>query len=178
MSLLLLVVCALMIHNNQNHGHPLLMGAEKTASSHPLLFRSIPSWHQRSLGLLPKLGEWKQVPKIFSYQRRKPEESILHQTLACHLNTFLANLAEEDQWLPKHVEKELWAYLECGILAYGFIRVQCDDCKNEQLVAFSCKKRGFCPSCWAKRMAETAAHLVENIIPSVQVRQYVLSVGL
>ena len=116
--------------------------------------------------------------KDFSYRRRQPEESILYKTLACHLNTFLANLAEEGQWLPKHVEKELWAYLECGILAYGFVRVQCDDCKNEQLVAFSCKKRGFCPSCGAKRMAETAAHLVENIIPCVQVRQYVLSVPI
>jgi len=116
--------------------------------------------------------------KDFSYRRRQPEESILYKTLACHLNTFLKNLAEEGQWLPKHVEKELWAYLECGILAYGFVRVQCDDCKNEQLVAFSCKKRGFCPSCGAKRMAETAAHLVENIIPWVKVRQYVLSVPI
>ena len=116
--------------------------------------------------------------KDFSYRRRQPEESILYKTLACHLNTFLANLAEEGQWLPKHVEKELWAYLECGILAYGFVRVKCDECKNEQLVAFSCKKRGFCPSCGAKRMAETAAHLVENIIPWVKVRQYVLSVPI
>tara|TARA_Y100000991_G_scaffold159833_1_gene122105 strand:- start:124 stop:429 length:306 start_codon:yes stop_codon:yes gene_type:complete len=88
--------------------------------------------------------------KDFSYRRRQPEKSILYKTLASHLNTFLANLAEEGQWLPKHVEKELWAYLECGILAYGFVRVKCDDCTNEQLVAFSCKKRGFCPSCGAK----------------------------
>ena len=49
--------------------------------------------------------------KDFSYRRRQPEKSILYKTLACHLNTFLANLAEEGQWLPKHVEKELWAYL-------------------------------------------------------------------
>ena len=75
--------------------------------------------------------------KDFSSRRRKPEESMLYKTLACNLNTFLTNLAEEGQLLPKHVEKELWAYLECGILAYGFVRVQCNDCKNEQLVAFS-----------------------------------------
>ena len=74
------------------------------------------------------------------------------------------------------MEKELWAYLECGVLAYGFVRVKCDDCTNEQLLAFSCKKRGFCPSCGAKRMAETAAHLLENILPRVKIRQYVLSV--
>ena len=113
--------------------------------------------------------------KDFSYRRRQPEESILYKTLACHLNTFLKNLAEEGQWFPKHVEKELWVYLvEYGIFAYGFVRVKCDDCKNEQLVAFSCKKRRFYPSCGAKKMAETAAHLVENIIPWVQLREYLL----
>jgi len=48
-------------------------------------------------------------------------------------------------------------------------QVQCDR------VSFSCKGRGACPSCNAKRMAETAAHLVENVIPHVPVRQVVLS---
>jgi len=43
-------------------------------------------------------------------------------------------------------------------------------------VAFSCKGRGACPSCNAKRMAETAAHLVDHVIPHVPVRQWVLSV--
>ena len=83
--------------------------------------------------------------------------NIFYKTLARHLNAFLANLAEEGQRLPKHMEKELWTYLECEILAYDFVRVKCDDCKNEQLVAFSCKKRGFCPSCGVKMMTETAA---------------------
>jgi hypothetical protein len=42
-------------------------------------------------------------------------------------------------------------------------------------VAFSCKRRGFCPSCGARRMVETAAHLVDHVIPRVPVRQWVLS---
>jgi len=42
-------------------------------------------------------------------------------------------------------------------------------------VAFSCKKRGFCPARGARRMAETAAHLVDHVIPRVPVRQWVLS---
>ena len=112
------------------------------------------------------------------YQRRRPEEGVLYRTLADNLNTFLAGLAEEEKSLPKHVEKELWAYLECGVLAYGFVRVACDGCRREQFVAFSCKKRGFCPSCGGKRMAETATHLTDNIIPRVKVRQYVLSVPI
>jgi Putative transposase/Transposase zinc-binding domain len=41
-----------------------------------------------------------------------------------------------------------------------------------------CKRRGFCPSCGAKRMSETAAHLVDHVIPSVPVRQWVLSLPI
>ena len=74
-----------------------------------------------------------------------------------------------------HVEKELFSYLDCGVLAYVFIRLKCGDCKAEQLVAFSCKKRGFCPSCGGKKVAETSSHLVDHIIPTVPIRQYVLS---
>ena len=43
------------------------------------------------------------------------------------------------------------------------------------VVAFSCKGRGFCPSCGGRRMSELAAHLVDRVIPRVPVRQWVLS---
>ncbi len=49
------------------------------------------------------------------------------------------------------------------------------DCAHERLVAFSCKRREFCPSCGARRLAESAAHLVDQVIPRVPVRQWVLS---
>ena len=42
-------------------------------------------------------------------------------------------------------------------------------------MAFSCKKRGFCPSCCAKRQAEAAEHLVKNVLPRVPYRQIVVS---
>ena len=42
---------------------------------------------------------------------------------------------------------------------------------RERLLAFSCKGRGFCPSCGGRRMADTAAHLVDRVIPEVPVRQ-------
>ncbi|WPB82742.1 transposase zinc-binding domain-containing protein [Archangium violaceum] len=35
--------------------------------------------------------------------------------------------------------------MECGVLAHGFARVRCESCKDELLVAFSCKGRGVCP---------------------------------
>ena len=42
-------------------------------------------------------------------------------------------------------------------------------------MAFSCKKRGFCPSCGARRMAETAALLADKVQPERPLRQWVLS---
>ena len=77
--------------------------------------------------------------------------------------------------LPQFVKDEFDAFLECGILAHGFLRLRCAECVHEKLVAFSCKRRGFCPSCGARRMAETAAYLVDSVIPRVPVRQWVLS---
>jgi hypothetical protein len=55
------------------------------------------------------------------------------------------------------------------------VRVKCNGCRDEHLVAFSCKRRGFCPSCGARRMIETSAHLVDHVFPEVPVRQWVLS---
>jgi hypothetical protein len=44
------------------------------------------------------------------------------------------------------------------------------------LVAFSCKLRGVCPSCGARRASQTAANLVDRVLPHVPLRQWVLSV--
>ncbi len=77
--------------------------------------------------------------------------------------------------LPLHVIKELHAYLKCGILHHGFMRVKCDSCDFEGAVAFSCKKRGICPSCCGKRMSETSDHLMGEVLADHGYRQYVLS---
>ena len=60
----------------------------------------------------------------------------------------------------------------------AFLRPRCEDCGHDKLLAFSCKRRGFCPSCGARRMAQTAAHLVDHVIPQVPVRQWVLSLPI
>jgi len=54
--------------------------------------------------------------------------------------------------------------------------LDCRSCGKNLLVALSCKKRGVCPSCNARRMCGTAAHLTMHVIPDVPVRQWVLSV--
>jgi len=61
------------------------------------------------------------------------------------------------------------------LLCHGFVRVRCGDCGDERLVAFSCKTRGFCPSCTSRRMTSTAAHLVDRVLPTAPYRQWVLS---
>ncbi|MBK7962742.1 MAG: transposase zinc-binding domain-containing protein [Bdellovibrionales bacterium] len=77
--------------------------------------------------------------------------------------------------LPSFVIKECEEYLRFGVLAHGFLRLKCEDCDHEHLVAFSCKRRGFCPSCGGRRMAATAAHLVDSVLPMKPTRQWVLS---
>ena len=54
--------------------------------------------------------------------------------------------------LPGYVAREFYGYLKCGRLEHGFLRVRCETCHHQKLVAFSCKHRGFCPCCGARRM--------------------------
>ncbi len=109
------------------------------------------------------------------YRPRRPEETVLYQAVAANFRTFEALAELDGKRLPQHVTKEFESFLHCEILAYGFLRLRCDDCHKEKLLAFSCKKRGFCSSCGGRRMAESAAHLVDAVFPRVGVRQWVLS---
>jgi ribosomal protein S27E len=111
----------------------------------------------------------------FEYIPRKPEETVLYGVVAEELETFLARRREREHPVPRFVEKEFRDYLTCGILEHGFIRVRCDTCGHDRAVPYSCKKRGFCPSCGGRKMADTAAHLIDHVIPQVPVRQWVLS---
>jgi len=110
-----------------------------------------------------------------TYERHDPEHDLLYQVLAEHLETFLQQARTADHALPAYVEDDLRAYLQCGVLACGFVRLRCPDCKQSRIVAFSCRRRGFCPSCLGRRMAETAARLVDQVLPQVPIRQWVLS---
>ena len=51
------------------------------------------------------------------------------------------------------------------ICAHGLARARFDDRERDYFVAFSCKCRGFCPSCNTRRMVETAAHLSNHVFP-------------
>jgi hypothetical protein len=118
------------------------------------------------------------APAVATYAPRDPSQTVLYHVIAEHLETFLASCHDDPEapGLPAYVEREFYDYLRCGILAHGFLRLGCDTCHHELLVPFSCKRRGVCPSCAGRRMAQTAAHLVEQVIPWVPTRQWVVSV--
>lgn len=120
------------------------------------------------------------------YERHRPEKTLLYQIVKEHYPAFVTRLTAEGKVLPDYVHQEFEEFLKCGLLEHGFLRVQCDSCHAEQLVAFSCKRRGFCRgrlrfSCGARRMAESAALLVDEaerrpVLPHRPMRQWVLSV--
>ena len=52
------------------------------------------------------------------------------------LDTFLAQVeAEIGARLSKLVKEDFDVFLECGILAHGFLRLRCTECAHETLVA-------------------------------------------
>ena len=111
-----------------------------------------------------------------THARHVPERTLLYALVQAHYPDFIARLQAEERSLPEYVRKEFEEFLRCGVLDHGFLRVVCEQCRAERLLAFSCKKRGFCPSCGARRMAESARHLVEEVFGPRPVRQWVLSV--
>ena len=74
-----------------------------------------------------------------TYERRRPEETVLYQLVAEQVESFYAQVeAETGAGLPDFVKAEFEAFLECGILPHGFLRVRCDECHHEKLVALAC----------------------------------------
>jgi len=108
-------------------------------------------------------------------ERHRPEQTLCYQLVKqCYLGR-VGQLEFQGKSLPTHVHQEFEAHLNCGRLEHGFLRVRCDTCHFERLVAFSCKRRGFCPRCGARRMPESAALLVDEVLPAAPIKQWVLS---
>jgi ribosomal protein S27E len=128
------------------------------------------------MGLLSHKARQAPPKSTAVYVRHRPETTLLYQIDQEYWPEFQAKLASHGRYLPVYVTKEFDEYLKCGRLEHGFLRVRCDSCQDEKLVVFSCKKRGFCPSCGARRMADSAALLVDEVLPHQPMRQWVLSV--
>ena len=109
------------------------------------------------------------------YERRRPEKTPLYKIVSECLEGWLADRSAREQPVAGSVEEEFRGYLTCRLLCFGFARALCTRCPQRFVVAFSCKRRGVCPSCNGRHMAQTAAHLVDHVIPPVPVRQWVIS---
>ena len=121
------------------------------------------------------LLQGKDALGVVAYERHRPEQTLLYKLVEEHYPALVEQLGQQGKCLPAHVCKEFDDYLKCGRLEHGFLRVRCDTCHFERLAAFSCKMRGFCPSCGSRRMAETAALLADDVFPDVPLRQWVIS---
>jgi hypothetical protein len=114
-----------------------------------------------------------------AYRPRRPQDSTLYAVVRDNLATLYGAVDDGavSIALPAFVKKELEGFLDCGLACRGFARLKCESCGEQHLVAFSCKGRGFCPSCLGRRMASTAANLVEHVLPTAaSLRQWVLTV--
>ena len=113
------------------------------------------------------------------YERHRPERTTLYRLVQQHAASFIAHTeANTGSELPQFIKDEFDAFLECGILAHGLLRLRCGECDHDKPLAFGCKRRGFCPTCGARHMLQTAAHLADHVIAHVRVRQWVLSLPI
>ena len=72
------------------------------------------------------------------YVRHRPERTLLYQIVDEYYPAFKQHLESQDASLPGYVEQEFEDYLKCGRLEHGFLRVRCESCHADHLVAFSC----------------------------------------
>jgi hypothetical protein len=115
-----------------------------------------------------------------AYRPRRPRDSPLYRLAEAHHETFKQvydeRFAGRYGFWRAEVERTLWAFLDCGIEEHGFARVRCDVCRREFRVALSCKTRGFCPSCHAKRAVLWAEWLATEVLAPVSHHQWVFTV--
>jgi hypothetical protein len=85
------------------------------------------------------------------YHPRKPWESQYYQCVEDHFETlepvYDERFLKQYSFFRPYVRQVIYRHLDCGILHNGFARVRCGDCGHEYLLAFSCNRRHFCPSC-------------------------------
>ena len=114
------------------------------------------------------------------YRPRHPERTVLYQVLFHYFDRFLTEYEsrfEKPYGFFRPIIKEVVErYLDCGNPRCGFARIRCPDCHTEHLLMFSCRTRGFCPSCHAKRLEEWGEWVRETLLFDVPHRQVVFTI--
>jgi len=115
----------------------------------------------------------------FRYRPRDRIKGPLFRVVLDHLEEFAVRLAWPVDSRPRPhpaIIERFRKYIECGLMRFGVVRFRCPKCGEDAFAAFSCKIRGLCPSCDAKRATVTMANAVDRLLPEVGYRQYVLVV--
>ena len=90
----------------------------------------------------------------------------LHRVVARGWAALRDRLDAHDRHLPGFVSREVRAFVRCGDPAHGFAWLRCPEGHHHRLVPFSCKGRGFCPSCGGRRMATLAHRWTDELVPA------------
>ena len=98
------------------------------------------------------------------YVPRSTHSSDLASLVREHGPSFISQLSEAGVELPNFVAREFEKFSTCGDLQQGYMHISCLQCGHQLYLPFSCKSRSICPSCMGRRMGETAARLVENVL--------------
>jgi hypothetical protein len=80
------------------------------------------------------VGAHSELHEGHGYERHRPEQTVLYQVVATHWASFRERVEEVGR-LPRFVVKEIEEYLGCGLLERGHVRVACERCGFERLVA-------------------------------------------
>jgi ribosomal protein S27E len=111
------------------------------------------------------------------YRPRHPERTVLYRVLFHYFDRFLAEyegrFEKEYGFLRSIIKEVVERYLDCGNPRCGFARIRCPDCGQERLLMFSCRTRGFCPSCHAKRLEEWGEWVRATLLLDIPHRQVV-----
>ena len=114
------------------------------------------------------------------YRPRQPKSTPLFRLLDTHYEEFRdvydERFAKRYGFWRSVTDEVVGKYLQCGDPHFGFARIRCKECGAEYLRAFSCKCRGFCPSCSKRKSLDLAILLEEKLFRSVPHRHWVWSV--
>ncbi len=113
------------------------------------------------------------------YKQRNPKTSQYYQCVEDNFEileeVYDDRFSKQYGYFRPYVKDVIYRYLECGDLHNGFARVKCSECGHEYLLAYSCKRRHFCPSCHQKRVVEFGEWLCEDVLKAVPHRHFVFS---
>lgn len=104
----------------------------------------------------------------------RPEETVLYPLVQEHWPRLLERAEEQGGGLPQCVVREFEEFLRCGRIEHGLVRLECGRCGHDIVCAFHTNAADSVPRAWGGE-CPIAAHLVDEVLPSVPIRQWVCS---